>query len=671
MKLTPTGTLRARFAAALAPDTHARQRALTQIVGDFYLDPALVWLASDLASLQPGLDADDQLAASLLVLVSLMAQADGSTRYDTGFNHGVPSESYLHAALERLCAAVNERRATDLSCPALPGASALHMRMRELVTSHKLDLILGKSGTYKPLIHRDDFIYIEQTYRAEQTLIARLQELLTSAATTYDCAQVASAADDVATHVQFEISERQRDAMVASVHAPLVVISGGPGTGKTTLVLSILRLLTRLGLEPQQIAMAAPTGKAANRLWQSIQRSFNEIDASCGLTDDDMVLRSGLAEPSTVHRLLGYVHARDYFYFNARNLLSAEVVIIDESSMLDLSLMSALTSALKPTARLLLIGDADQLPSVSSGAVFRDLIPTEHLAHPGLAATRLTQGHRFGAQNPIGILATAINAGDASATIAALTPRPTLSTLSYDGVEAIDSADIEKFLDHWFKRHLSLDNATVNALKSLKGFLLNADASSFVVDDADQVAEIFERHDRARILCFTHHKRTGTEHINASLAKRHRSDDQIGQRPMNFHVGEPVMMLRNDYVNAIFNGDQGVILNVRLPDTGRLQKSAVFPGTEAGHYHIIDLERIQHALELSYAITTHKSQGSEYPHIALVLPNDDMQLLTRELLYTGITRASKSVTVYGNTALLALGATRKIVRSTGIREGVL
>ncbi len=439
----------------------------------------------------------------------------------------------------------------------------------------------------------------------------------------------------------------------------LTVISGGPGTGKTTTVTKLLALLVEAA-RPRgpRIVLAAPTGKAAARLSDAIKSARQRLECS------DEVREAIAAEASTIHRLLGVIPGRTGFRHDARNPLHLDVLVVDEASMVDVPLMARLLAALPPHARLILLGDKDQLASVEAGSVLGDICNRGEA--PGFSPERrgqlealglpldagegnntlppmadslvvLTRSYRFGAASGIGNLARAVNRGDGAEgqRICADAAYPDATWLE---VRATDLA-----------AHIG-----ERALEAYTPYLQ-------LQDDPAAALEAFNRF---RLLCALREGPFGVAQVNRAVEQALQQRGHI--RPSEtFYAGRPIMITRNDHALRLYNGDIGLI----LPDPesgGRLR--AFFP-TSDGSLRRLLLSRLP-AHETVYAMTIHKSQGSEFDHCVVILPDTDIPILTRELIYTGITRARERVELWGRADLFAGATRRRIERSSGLREAL-
>lgn len=443
----------------------------------------------------------------------------------------------------------------------------------------------------------------------------------------------------------------------------LCLISGGPGTGKTTTVSRILALW--LTAQPDlRIALAAPTGKAAARLGESIEEQI-----------PDLPLPTELAErlprqAATLHRLLAYRRHQRRFLHRPGNPLPCDVLVVDEASMVDLLMMDVLVAALPRGARLVLLGDRDQLTSVETGFVFGDLArgaqgaglsadfatAFEDLSgtHLPLAlpdgdsplrdtAVELVVNYRFRHQPGIGALATAIRQQDVHRALDVLDD-PTVG----DANRRSHGGDARGWLDPVYPavRHLFAADNAEEALRRLTAF---------------------------RILAVTRRGPWGIEQLNRRVEDQLQRDDllvddgRVAAAAANddgghrWYPGRPIMVTHNDYAVGLFNGDLGIC----WPDDGQLR--AVFPDGRKGGLRSLPLSKLP-PHTTAWAMTVHKSQGSEFDHVLLVLPEKDSPLLGRELLYTAVTRAKVRVDLVADASLLEAGIGRRTRRDSGLLD---
>ena len=440
----------------------------------------------------------------------------------------------------------------------------------------------------------------------------------------------------------------QQVAAATAVLRGLCVVSGGPGTGKTSTVVRVLTLLAGQADRPLRIGLVAPTGKAAARLQESIRA------ARATLPIDDAIRGRIPDETSTIHRLLGVRRDSTAPRHGPDRPLAIDVLVVDEASMIDLALMARLVAALPPAARLVLLGDRDQLASVEAGAVLGDVCGpapgfsaafrarVERIIGTPLPAGRVTtspladaivllvKSHRFDARSGIGRLAAAVNRG------AAVEAGSLLADPGFPDVERAEGADDE----------------LVRVARA--GYAAHHER----VRSGASPGEVFEGFRAFRILCAHRRGPRGADGLNARLAAALGGTDE-------WYAGRPVLITQNDYALRLFNGDVGIALPDPEAD-GRLR--VCFEGDEGRVRRIPPVRLPPH--ETTYATTIHKSQGSEFARVLIVLPPDDSRLLTRELLYTGITRARQAVTVWGDERVLGAAVERRLVRSSGLRDAL-
>ena len=457
-----------------------------------------------------------------------------------------------------------------------------------------------------------------------------------------------------------EETDWQKVAAFTSVMKRFCVISGGPGTGKTFTVAKILALLLEQpGAEKIRIALAAPTGKAAARLQEAIKNSKEKLNCR------EEIKKLIPEEASTIHRLLGSVPDSPYFRHNAENPLSAEVVVVDEASMVDLALLSKLAQAVPSTARLILLGDKDQLASVEAGAVLGDICdtgkvhgysqnfcdalkksagedvacPAEGIDGAGIrdSIVQLLRSYRFGAVSGIGEVSRAVNEGD--------------------GVRAMELMKSGSYGDIQWKE-LPRTEALPAVLKDriIEGF-------SAYLKETDP-AKAFDLFNRFRILCALREGPHGVHYMNL-LIEQILKDEGLIKREGRWYAGRPVMITRNDYNLRLFNGDVGIT----LPDPKLGNELRVFfPAPDGSMRTFPPLRLPDH--ETVYAMTVHKSQGSEFDQVLFLMPDRSVPVLTRELVYTAITRAKEKVEVWGKEEVFKGAISRRIERISGLREAL-
>ncbi len=450
--------------------------------------------------------------------------------------------------------------------------------------------LVGDAGDHCPLTLDLERLYLNRywwyEYRVAEQILARL-------APQHQSEAPPAGVIDTALSIGAGLDEDQRRSVELAANSRFSVVSGGPGSGKTSTVVRILSVL--LALEPDiRIALAAPTGKAAARMFDSIERQL----------DSKHTLKDKLPEEATtLHRLLGY--GKNRFAFDAGQPLPFDCVVVDEASMIDLQLMHHLLDALPSPARLILLGDRDQLASVAAGNVLGDI--TGH----GLATTKadlpiaaalslLRHNYRFGSDSAIAQLATRVNRGDIAGSIELMQAGQGL---------------------HWYR-----NTDAARAVEVPASWLDDCEA----VFDSPDPSSALAMFDRSQILCAVNFGARGVFALNRSISATLLARKNLPSAEY-FH-GLPVMIQRNDYELGLFNGDSGI-----LWDQGNGLRAWFRTGN--GGLRDIALNRLPEHLP-AWAISVHKSQGSEFDRVLLLLPDEPAaEVLTRELLYTAITRA--------------------------------
>jgi exodeoxyribonuclease V alpha subunit len=548
-----------------------------------------------------------------------------------------------------------------------------------------------------PLVLDGTRLYLRRYWNHERQVAAAIRERLARpqavpAQLAAELARLFPVADAGSSH------DWPKIACALAARGAFTVITGGPGTGKTTTVIRLLGLLQTLQLReharPLRIRLAAPTGKAAARLNASIATQIGQLDV-------DEATRAAIpAEVDTLHRLLGARPDTRRFRHDQGNPLHLDVLVIDEASMIDLEMMSAVLAALPTPARLILLGDKDQLSSVEAGAVLGDLCRRAEGGHYDESTARwletetgedirpfvdadahpldqqvamLRHSHRFGEGSGIGRLARAVNAGDvigARALLAApsddLYWRPSatparLAELAIDG--AASSTDAHA------GAHDAGESVGYRHYLQLLQRERPADLADADTHDA-WARDVLQAFNRFQLLCALRQGPYGVEGLNRLLADTLYAHGLIAASH-GWYEGRPVMVTRNDYGLGLANGDVGICL--RMPDDqGALRLSVVFlanamAGAAGTRIRQVLPSRLGE-VDTVYAMTVHKSQGSEFGHTALVLPNEANHVLTRELLYTGITRARHWFSLLGGQDIVDTAIARRTRRYSGLAE---
>ena len=486
-----------------------------------------------------------------------------------------------------------------------------------------------------------------------------------------------------------ETLDWQKLACAMALRGRLSVITGGPGTGKTYTAARLLALLFAVDAQPDRlrVALAAPTGKAAARLKQSIDAALAELHARVGDALDLPALTQRMGAARTLHALLGARPDTRQFRYHAGQPLDVDVLIVDEASMVHLEMMAALLAALPPTARVIFLGDKDQLASVEAGAVLGDLcrdaqagrysadsaryalaaagetIPAAFLSTgtpPPLAqhTVMLRESRRFG--GPIGQLALAVNAGDAEAARQCLMHDASGALAHLEGVApsavwqlAVQgrggAASYRAYLEQLAQRPASGDAALHEAW----------------------VKSVLAAFERFRLLCAVREGEWGAAGLNRAVEAALQAEGLLNPRG-EWYAGRPVMVTRNDAALGVFNGDIGIALPAAPRAVGTVG-SVPAPGlrvyfADGPQLRSVGVGRLAH-VDTAFAMTVHKSQGSEFEHTVLVLPPHAGAVLSRELVYTGITRAKKAFTlVSAQPGLLATSVQQRTQRASGLQD---
>ena len=525
---------------------------------------------------------------------------------------------------------------------------------------------VGELDFDQPLVLDGERLYLRRYWR-DETLVAK-----TIGARAREVREVDTAQARIWLDLLFERDANaappdwQKLACAMALRGSVAIITGGPGTGKTYTVARLLALLFAMApdAQRQRVALAAPTGKAAARLKQSIDKALTELADKVGgaLPLRELTARMGAAR--TLHSLLGARPDTRAFAHHNGNPLDIDVLIVDEASMVHLEMMASLLDALPAGATLILLGDKDQLASVEAGAVLGDLcheaqaggysaataayalaasgetIPGQFLGAAGALAQQtvmLRRSRRFG--GPIGQLALAVNDGDAARAEAVLREGGAL-----------------RWIEHAHQHHV-----VQLAAEGYAPYLALIGAGPGTDQHEQWVRAVLHSFEAFRILCAVREGEWGVAGLNEAIEQRLDGAGLIRRRG-EWYVGRPVMVTRNDYGTRVFNGDIGLT----LADPARPGSLRVY-FLEGDDVRSVLATRLRH-VDTAYAMTVHKSQGSEFRHTVLVLPRERGAMIARELIYTGITRASAEFTlVTPGGAVLAEAIARRTRRASGLR----
>ena len=506
----------------------------------------------------------------------------------------------------------------SLSSEQAAGHSCLELNVNDLALMSECRLVFLATSltteTSQPLVLEGSRLFLNRYWQYEARLVSNIFQRVDL---KFDSSDTAAVLDNYFPQESDSTeTDWQREAAKSASQQSFTMITGGPGTGKTTTVLKILVLLQELNDCNLEISLAAPTGKAAMRL----QQSLNEGKLRLGLSDQRL-LDSIPDSVSTLHRLLGPINQSTQFRHNRDKPLSCDLLVVDESSMIDLAMMSKLLESLHPKARLILLGDKDQLASVESGAVLNDLC-----SGLPIQTVELKKTWRF--SGPIKDFAVAINTQQASQAFNLLVDEGTNDQLCLINVD---------FQEHIYQQYMPY----VKQIKS----------------DNDP-AEAMAAFAKFQVLAAVRQGEFGVEGINRNLEKRLQSSQMQTQLP--WYHGKPVMITRNDPSLGLFNGDIGICLN----GSEQSQLRVWFEDNNGRFRAIVPARLPQH--ETVFAMTIHKSQGSEFDRVMLVLPDKPMPILSRELLYTGVTRAKNQVDIATTESIFNFTVNQQVVRNSGI-----
>lgn len=539
----------------------------------------------------------------------------------------------------------------DRGVPVSDGSGniPLNISLKRWRRQLKASPAVGERDDKKPMILEGNLLYLQRYWNYENFVAQWISERTRphpSAKTIPESEVVVGAVSGG----RREDPDQTR-AVQAALENRFTVISGGPGTGKTTTIARIIVALHRLwGEKAPRILLAAPTGKAAARMQEALHQGMVGL-----LGGGETGFYLDFIEAKTLHRLLGIRPGKNRVRYTPESPIPADVIIVDEASMIDLAMMARLFQGVPLEARLILVGDKDQLASVEAGSVMGDIcdgfsvVGTKDSNRNVRKGRRhelsnqmvvLKKSYRFTDDSGIDALGRAINDGD---------DRRVSALLTDAGKGNIDFKSISGFGD---------------IEKGLPRFVLEYIAPAFQAVDPLAALTRFEQ---LKILTPYRKGPFGVESINLLVETTLRRQGVI--HPVQgfdgqWYAGRPVMINRNDYFNHLFNGDSGITMVAH--GGGIPQVRVGFPDGQGGIRYLAP-EQLSH-YETVYAMSVHKSQGTEFEKILLILPDRDSPLLTRELIYTAVTRARQTVEIWGRREILSAAVKRRIHRASGLRN---
>ncbi|HEX6246317.1 MAG TPA: exodeoxyribonuclease V subunit alpha [Nocardioidaceae bacterium] len=502
----------------------------------------------------------------------------------------------------------------------------------------------------RPLRYVDGLVYLDRYWRQERVVAEYVDRAVRTAPEVVDPGELGPALERL---FPGPAPDLQRLAAVVSAHKRFSIVAGGPGTGKTTTVARLLALLQDVSGGALRIALAAPTGKAAARLTEAV------ADATSKMPAEDSE-RLGVLTARTLHRLLGSKRgARTRFWHDRDNRLPYDVVVVDEASMVPLTMMSRLVEALRPSCRLVLVGDPDQLASVEAGAVLGDLV--ERDVPVGAVAAE-----EVASLVPDDVAALSEEQRDAALRggVVRLRTVHRFSEEIQDLAEAIRSGQPGRLEDVLAKGHACIE--LVDADPAAGGFVcepLRADVLSagrdLVADaragDAEGALDALERH---RVLCGHREGPHGVSWWARQVEEWLTGDIDGYAKDGLWYVGRPLLVTSNDYQLGLFNGDTGVVVAWHGEPRAAFRRE--------GRVDLLGPSRLSD-VQTVHAMSVHRSQGSQFDRVTLILPPEGSPLLTQELVYTAVTRAKEHVRIVGTRAALMTAIQRPVQRASGLR----
>lgn len=500
-----------------------------------------------------------------------------------------------------------------------------------------------------PLVIDDDRLYLDRYWRLEQRLAQGLAAA-SQPANDRDLDELERIARSLVGDEPQMASQRQ--AVVVAARQRLTVLTGGPGTGKTTTLVRILAALVATAVSPQpfRVVLAAPTGKAAARMAEAVREGLGDLDLA-----PDVAATLGAVEALTLHRLLGANPSQPTrFRYHGGRRLPYDMVVVDEASMVSLPLMARLVDAVGPATRLVLVGDHEQLASVDAGAVLADIAAGDVL---GDAHVHLTEVFRFRHKSGIDEVARSLQRGDVDQAMAMLDGR-------HDDAVLIDPPGVDRQPGDTAGADGAPADVPVALWERMVG---HADHVRALAASRAPAQEVLREVDRFKVLVPLRRGPLGVRALNEAISRslqRQGESNGAAPPPDRLPVGTPVIITRNDHPLGLFNGDVGVV----IPGDDAASRAIAFWRPD-GQIRRLSPSRLP-PHEPVHVMSVHRSQGSQFDEVILLMPSIDSPLLTRELVYTALTRARQSVTVVADQQMLSAALRRRVQRSSGLRESL-
>lgn len=523
----------------------------------------------------------------------------------------------------------------------------------EIVNLFNNSNICGVPGEYKPIILSNSSIYLYRYWEYENIIASKIKEiLLLNKPTKIDI----SVLDKYFPIYNINEFDYQRAAALLALSSNFAIITGGPGTGKTSTITKILACI--FDLEPEKefrIALAAPTGKAATRIQEAIKNNVLRIKNSEGSISEDIErkLLSDKLKPSTIHRLLGSNFNSPYFKHNAKNLLNYNIIIVDEVSMVDIPLLAKLLLAVEVNTKIILVGDRNQLSSVEAGSFLGDVTDIEDIQ----------QKIQFNYKKLVDNSLKELTFRDCIVELSKVhrTDNEVINQLSQyvkngNSTDTIKLAEQHNIIEN-ISSHLKGNNALLTNIYSHYSKYFSAIKNSATNAEIDKIFAIFNDF---KVLCALRNGVLGADNLNTEFEKVHFKYYNISGNP-KWYQGKAIMITTNDYKLKLYNGDIGIAL------TDENNELRVYFQNSDGTIRKLNTALIP-AYESAYFITIHKSQGSEYNNIFMILSSEDNPVITRELIYTGITRAKKEIKIITAKNVFEKSIVKKIVRTSGLQD---